>query len=237
MKKFAIALFALISILAVVLFLKMNGYIPSNEKIISKSSSSYSNEEIKALILKGKDNLHNMENVYYEKCNADYLLFNKFYFKEGKTKRELYNPLPPNEILRIVIEIGGKEYDISYLYHNMHISNKSSNKVYYGFQNDAIDYASTSVVEFTYLKDEKFDDKDCILVRATYHGTSEDFKSLLESNGEPTYWIEKSTGFVIGDGRIKSGENTPTLETIYRNISFGTVQDNEFEIPTDYSIR
>lgn len=241
MKKFAIILLAFIAVLAVILFLKMNGTIPNkadtsnHSDIAFQNSSTYSNEEIKELILKGKDNLNNMQNIYYEKWGVNYL-FNKFYYKDSKTKRELYGLTPPNVMLTSTITIDEKEY---YLFHDskeMRISTYTSQDVDYGFEDSIIEEASSSLYEFTYLGDEILDEKDCILVKSIYQSTSSTLKKLLEKTGLPVYWVEKSTGFLIGDGNMHSNEDAPTLQTIYKNISFGTVQDSDFEIPAGYTV-
>jgi len=92
MKKFVIALLLFIAILLVILFLKITGVIvPSSQesKVANTSTSStYSHEDIVNLILKGKDNLNNMQNVYYEAHS--YSTLSKYYHKGNKRKKELY---------------------------------------------------------------------------------------------------------------------------------------------------
>lgn len=241
MKKFFIILLVFITILAIILFLKVNRIIPTktntqnHSNITSQSSSTYSDEEIKALILKGKDNLNNMENVYYEIWYGNQFS-NKLYYKGTKLKRELYSPLSPQEKIRILLIIDGKKYDIYYNPDGILISNANSREIDYGFQVVPIEQATSSVYEFSYLKDEKLDEKDCIVVKATYHGESNYMENSQERKGFETYWLEKSTGFVIGEGRFQPNEDKLTLETSYKNISLGTVQDSDFEIPAGYTV-
>lgn len=84
MRRFVITLIALVAVLAVVLFLKMNGNIlikfsnPTPEKTSADSSSSFatidsledSNEDVEKLILKGKENIRKENNVYYESATT-----------------------------------------------------------------------------------------------------------------------------------------------------------------------
>ena len=108
MKKFVLALLALIAVLAIILYFKMNGNISANsptptpEAPISSlsnvsnssdfstpsSSSGYSSEDIEKLILKGKETIREKDNVYYE-IHSSSLLY-KQYYKSSKLKRESY---------------------------------------------------------------------------------------------------------------------------------------------------
>ena len=54
------------------------------------------------------------------------------------------------------------------------------------------------------------------------------------------YWIEKSTGFVIGGALMEAGDNKAVPQTIIRNINFGKIADDMFQdmltLPLDYNV-
>lgn len=94
--------------------------------------------------------------------------------------------------------------------------------------------------EFKYIKDETLEGKDCIFVKeeifSRENGT---YINLNEANPEKEirgFWIEKSTGFVLGGAMMQAGQDTATPEMIVRNISFGEVVDSDFELPIGYEI-
>lgn len=236
MKKFAIILLIFIAVLAVILFLKVNGIIPNKADtqnhldIASQSSSTYSDEEIRALILKGKNNLNNMENVYYEWGLKE--PFTKIYYKGNKMKRDIFYASSPNEKGHTFMILAGKEYSIDHKGKNIHVSNSSG--IDYGFQTvlvNALKSTGSYKSEFVYLRDEVLDNKDCILVKDINR-----VQFFSKTTDLYVYWIEKSTGFMIGDGEIQANEDTPKLRALNKNISIGTVQDSDFEIPTGYNI-
>lgn len=233
-----IVLIALIAVLTVVLLLKTKGVIaPSskeNKVANTSTSSTYSQEDIKTLILKGKENLNNMQNVYYEWYFAQQPP-TKFYYKENKRKREIYYASSPNTKGTTMLTVDGNYYYIDHQTKTISIS-QNTNKIDYGFQTALIERASSSSYEFVHLKNEKLDEKDCIVVRVNYQGTSDYIKKSQEKNGVTVYWIEKSTGFSIGEGRFKSNQDNYVPSTVCKNITFDIVQDSDFEIPSEYKI-
>ena len=50
------------------------------------------------------------------------------------------------------------------------------------------------------------------------------------------YWIEKSTGFVLGTAMIKptQTQNNATPDVWIKNITFNEVVDSDFNLPIDY---
>lgn len=53
------------------------------------------------------------------------------------------------------------------------------------------------------------------------------------------FWVEKSTGFVLGGSTIEPTENLNnkiTPEIIIKNIYTGNVVDSDFDLPKDYKI-
>jgi len=91
--------------------------------------------------------------------------------------------------------------------------------------------------EFVYLKDEIVDGKDCIFIKELRYDANTNELKLLGDETLSVYWIEKSTGFLIGLSDMLPNEDTAVLNTIYKNISFGTVKDSDFEMPIGYTVK
>jgi len=113
----------------------------------------------------------------------------------------------------------------------------------YGLIKDNDEPNYTRKYKYKYIKDEPLDGKDCIFVKEEIF-ILEDGNYISINEYEPekklrAFWIEKSTGFILGFAMIKPNQNTATPETIMlRNISFGDVVDKDvdFDLPSDYTI-
>ena len=93
--------------------------------------------------------------------------------------------------------------------------------------------------ELSYIKDEKIEGKDCILVKEITYYKADDgtFQSDNKSDVDiRAYWIEKSTGFVLGAALIKPTQTNATPEVLIKSITFNEVKDSDFNLPIDYEI-
>ena len=84
--------------------------------------------------------------------------------------------------------------------------------------------------------------KDCILVKEVlYHLENNTYIDVSAKSPEKevaVYWIEKSTGFVLGVSQMPYNMDSATPSTIIRNITLGEVKDSDFKIdtPEDYTV-
>lgn len=250
MKKFVIALIALIAILAFILFLKINGNILTNSSILisrtptsdstnsfaSLDSLDYSSEDIKKLILKGKESIRKEDNVYYESSTPTQLI--KHYYKGSKLKCESYHCSPTASIetaeksLTTISDFDDHKTD------KFDHTAKNKRTVNYTvgsknlFQEELVDLIEDNryITKFIYVKDDVLDGKNCIVVKAyRYDAKTYEIKTFLHTIA--VYWIEKSTGFYVGRTHIKPNENTFTVGSTIKNLSFGTVKDSDLAEP------
>ncbi len=246
MKKFVLALLALIAVLAIILYFKMNGNISANsptptpETPISgfnnvsnsanfSSYSSYSSEDIEKLIIKGKENIRKVDNVYYEISSDS--TFYKQYYKGSKLKLESYNMYPVPMKSKTTISnfdenitdsfehIAKTTYTLSYALGSKNLFQEKLIKL--------IEEKDEYITKFVYVKDDILDERNCIVVKAYCYDarTHEQTGSIL------TYWIEKSTGYYVGESITIQSANTFELSSTIKNLSFGTVKDSDFVEP------
>jgi len=207
----------------------------------SITTKKYSHSDIVALINKGTQS---MDNVYLEKDNGNGLVH--YYFKGNNRKA-----IAPSTS-SVTISLGdGKQYLISKNKKVMFIM-KDQNLIKKGIQDDILyienlnkndAYKDKFRYEFVYIRDEKIDNKDCIFVKEReYNLETKEYNdvSYNSKNDVPTYWIEKSTGFVIGAALMEAGKDTATPQTMVTNIKLGEVTDDMFndmlELPSDYKV-
>ncbi len=254
MKKFVLVLLALIAVLAIILYFKMNGNISANSSIPTSetpissfsntssssdfsspsSSSGYSSEDIERLILQGQETLNSADSVYYER-HVKGMLF-KHYYKGNKEKYESYYKTSEEET-KIITEIKNLEdnTNLSFYHATKTKTITQVGKSGISLQKFLITYIENKDYfrsEFVYIKDEKLEEKDCIFMKVLCYDIQgneidTDSKGLID-----VYWIEKFTGFVVGYGKMQPNANASTPTTIIRNLSFGTVKDNDFSEPT-----
>lgn len=237
MKKFLVYIIIIIVLIIVVILLK------------NITTTKYSHTDIVALINKGTQSMDNMNNLSFDKQTQNGTT--KYYFKNNKRKM-----ISLDTNLTVIILEDGKTYTIDnkrkIMFTNTQNLLNMDTLIRKGLQDDAlrIERLNNDVgnkdklrYEFAYIKDEKIENKDCILVkeRVFYLETKEYNDVYYNSKKEtPVYWIEKSTGFVIGAALMEFGKNTTTPQTIIKNIQVGKVMDDVFndmlELPVDYTI-
>lgn len=238
MKKFMFILIAIIVIvLAIVLF-----------KICT--TTKYSSDDVKNLILKGAENMDKLlVNGSFERKWTDKTC--KYYYKGNKMKILVLESSPKMNLSSAVINLDEKKlYLINDKKKYIVISEADSfsffEEVQYNFARlikDNNNPKHTRKYEYKYIKDEPLDGKDCIFVKEEIF-ILEDGNYISINEYEPekklrAFWIEKSTGFILGFAMIKPNQNTAAPETIMlRNISFGDVVDKDvdFDLPSDYTI-
>lgn len=207
---------------------------------IYQSNTKYSSEDIYSLVQKGVENMHDMQNVCIERVNGSEII--KYYYKGNKKKTLVENSNDNSSMSYDIVDLDkGKVYIVSdnkkfILIHN--VANFNKGLQYDVF--DAIDYeGGDTKIELSYIKDEKINGKDCIFVKeVTYYknddGSFQDYNKPDEN--VRAYWIEKSTGFVLGAAMIKPTQENATPETWINNITFNEVTDSDFDLPNDYTI-
>ena len=191
--------------------------------------------------------MQDMQNVCIER--KDDMGIVKYYYKGNKIKLLIIKSNESNKFntsIRYFIEDldKGKRYLVSD--EEKYIISRSVNYTILskGLQYNVLDEITSqnnnSIIEFSYIKDENINEKDCILVKEITYDKQEDgtYKNSSESEEDVrVYWIEKSTGFVLGWGtmtKTKKAEATPIC-WIY-NITFDSVKDSDFDLPTGYTV-
>ena len=237
-KKFAIALLCFIAILLVILLLKMNSTKPTLQQA-EHSPSQYSSNDIKELILKGSETLAASDNLYYEEHSE--VTIDKYYYTKRRSKHEIYI-IPSSKtnvtteklsmtFIRDFTEL--KYYIFDHSNHTVKTQDENPNDVYYAFQGLItlqLKNQDSYRHEFTYLKDEKIDEEDCIVAKQSIYDASTN--EPREFNLASIYWIEKSTGFVLASSDIPKEDTTCSPSIITKNISFGTVKDTDLLKPS-----
>lgn len=192
------------------------------------SEKKYSDEEVKSLIYKGFDNL---ENIYFEQY---YIVNNEFdrkvYYYKDKTKH--IGKVNSREIESLNFNDLKKRYVISHEEKNiLEIENSSV------YPKSILDFCKEDFEKglyiYKYIRDEKYDDKDCILVKG--YDVSEE-----KNDNEwqyPVYWLDKETGIplCVGNYNIKTGETEPIMYV--KNIKIGGLSDSDFKIPEGYTVK
>ena len=231
MKKFVVCIIVILLILFCILF--------SINHIVNKK---YSSEDIYNLVKKGIENMQDMQNVCIERRNIAGLT--KFYYKGNKKKMLVLESNNNSSLSYSIDDLDeGKQYLVSDEKKCIYISN---NDIYItkGMQYDVFDSISSKGynfwIELSYIKDEKINGKDCIFVKEVTYNRQDDntYKSNSDSDEDiRAYWIEKSTGFVLGAATIKPTQTSATPDDCWiYSITFGTVKDSDFELPTDYTV-
>lgn len=259
MKKFVIALLALIAILAVTLYVKMNGNNPAESSISTpeipissfsnvsnssdfsnpSSSSGYSSEDIEKLILKGKENIQKEDNVYYE-IHSSNLLY-KQYYKGSKLKRESYGLSSSTTSIenaeRLTTDIVNFDKDITdrfnHVYKVKHTANYAigSKSLFQKKLVELVEQLDGYLTNFVYVKDDILDGRNCIVVKA-YRYNAKTYEAITELGYIYAYWIEKSTGFYVGSDLIKPNDTPSKASSTIKNLSFGTVKDSDLAEPS-----
>ena len=229
MKKVVICIIIILFILFCILF-----------SISHIFNTKYSSEDIYNLVQKGIESMQDMQNVCIERRNIVGLT--RFYYKGNKKKLLV---MESNEDLSLsygIVDLDkGKQYIVSDEDKSIIISNETNFTK--GLQYDVFDSISSKGynfwIELSYIKDEKINEKDCIFVKEVTYNRQEDgtYKSNSDSDEDVhAYWIEKSTGFVLGTAKIKPTQTKATPDAWIYSITFGTVKDSDFDLPTGYTV-
>lgn len=245
MKKFIFSIITIIVLLLIILLFKI--FAPN----FLTSTSQYSNDDVANLILKGVENFDNMNNVSFE-IQTDSSK-SRHYYKGNKFKMlllESFQPDSENILSAYIIDLDQKkQYSIRDSKKTLVVQtvNSINNGIQYTLaqhienaRNPNINYQYK--YEYQYVKDESLEGKDCIFVKqiiyAFENGTYIDINTGHPEEEIYVYWIEKSTGFVLGISKMPSNMDSATPGVIIRNITFGEVVDSDFEIniPEDYTI-
>lgn len=187
-----------------------------------------------------------MNNVTFEMKNPQ--IGAKYYYKENKMKMELmYSSDSEMSLTSNIINLNeGKQYAISEK--NKFIGIQDATSIDKGIQYQMARYLENRNTpnypykyEYRYIKDELLDGKDCILVEEIHYKLDGNkYVNENKTNLEKKvyyYWIEKTTGIIIGYNRVEPNQDTVSAYTIITNITFGNVKDSDFELPTgDYMI-
>ena len=231
MKKFWICLtIILFVILFSILFFKFR--LPNTK---------YSNENIYALVQKGIENMQDMQNVCIERKNV--YAVNKYYYKGNKMKMAVIESNDGNTLVSYTITDLDKEklYIVSdkkkmiSVQKATHLNKGLQFEVFYRINiKDA-----NAKRELSYIKDEKLEGKDCIFVKEVY--STKASNGTWQTNNKTdasvsAYWIEKSTGFVLGTAMIKPEQTNATPDAWIKNLTFNEVLDSDFDLPINYQV-
>ena len=207
---------------------------------VYQSNRKYSSEDIYNLVQKGVENMQDMQNTCIEIKNEYGVVKN--YYKGNKMKNVIEENNIGSSLSYSIIDLDkGKQYMVSDK--ERFIGIEKATRIDKGLQylvfNSINPKADNIKVELSYIKDEKIEKKDCIFVKEiTYYKTDDGtFQTNSESSEDiSAYWIEKSTGFVLGYTTIKPTQTSATPKTWIKNITFNEVVDSDFYLPTDYTI-
>ena len=209
--------------------------------VIHISNKKYSSEDIYNLVQKGIENMQDMQNVCIERRNIAGLT--RFYYKGNKKKMLVLESNNNSSLSYNIVDLDkGKQYTVSDENKCIYISNET----YFtkGMQYDVFDSISSKGnnfwIELSYIKDENINGKDCIFVKEVTYNRQDDntYKSNSDSDEDiHAYWIEKSTGFVLGATTIKPTQTSATPDDCWiYSITFGTVKDSDFDLPDNYTV-
>lgn len=208
------------------------------------NSPKYSYDDVANLLLKGIENMDDMNNVTFEMKNHQ--IGAKYYYKENKMKMELmYSSDPDMSLTEHIINLEeGKQYTISEEKKFIGIQDATSidKGIQYQVERNLENRNTPNYpykYEYRYIRDEILDGKDCILVEEIHYKLDGDkYVNENKTNLEKKvyyYWIEKTTGLIIGYNRVEPNQDTVSAYTIITNMTFGNVKDSDFELPTgDY---
>lgn len=221
----------------VIVFIILFGILFFN---IYQSNTRYSSEDIYNLVQKGVENMQDMQNVCIERKNQSEVV--KYYYK-GNKKKTVIEEGNDNSLMSYDVVDLDKEKVYMVSDKEKYILIQKVTNFNKGLQYDvfnAIDYEGGNIrIELSYIKDEKINGKDCIFVKeVTYYKTDDGSFQVYSEPDEDirAYWIEKTTGFVLGAAMIEPKQNDATPETWINNITFNEVVDSDFDLPTDYMI-
>ena len=242
MKKFIFSITIIIVLLLIILLFKI--FAPT----FPTSTCNYSNDDVAQLIFKGLENMDNMNNVSFE-VQTDFSLTRRYY-KGNKYKLVvLENYSSDSNLSECIIDLDQKKsYSIGkdkFLIIQPLTSNTDALQyklAQYLEKSNNSNISYSSKYQYQYVKDDILEGKDCILVKEVlYHLENDTYIDVSAKSPEKevaVYWIEKSTGFVLGVSQMPYNMDSATPSIIIRNITLGEVKDSDFEIdtPEDYTV-
>lgn len=189
----------------------------------------YDDKTIKELLNKGHLNMQNFYAEVYDTKSSS--LIKSIYIKDNMTKvkttDEGYILTDLSLEKSYVVNIKGKKIK--------EIDLKNSFKELLDKYSLFVPKADLSEnTKYEYIREEKYQDKDCILIKRFLIDSSTG--NELESQTSRVYWIEKSTGYLIGIGDMDKDDNTIIENVYYNNIKINELQDSEFEIPKNFVV-
>ena len=217
-----------ILIISIVIILLVTIVIIVNNK---NSAVKYNDGSIKKLLNKG---CTNMQNLYVEERDAESgdvvrSLWFKDNMKKIKSTEGSYTISDLNSEKIYIVNPLKKEVIEKTLEGNLleNFSDKYSPYILNKYLSDDVKYE--------YIKEEKYQDKDCIVVKKV------EIDSITgnELEGQSIYiifYIEKDTGYLIGRGEIYEGKDDIVENVYYKNIRINELQDSDFEIPKDFVV-
>lgn len=203
-------------------------------------NTKYSNENIYALVQKGIENMQDMQNVCIERKNV--YAVNKYYYKGNKMKTLLMESTEDLLVSYSIIDLDKqKQYIVSDK--KKMISVQKATHLDKGLQFEVFDRINIKDTnakrELSYIKDENIEGKDCIFVKEVYFTKASNGTWQTNDKADASvsaYWIEKSTGFVLGTAMIKPEQTNATPDVWIKNITFNEVADSDFILPINYQV-
>lgn len=215
-----------IAIIAITGLLNNKG---NNSNLNSSNVETYGDKEIKALLIKGFDN---MKNFYVEEFSAQTNKLNKNITIKDNIRKiitkgtEGYLLIDLNLEKKVVVNTNKK------IAVKMKIAETESiNDLKYS---PFITESELSAnVKYECLKKEQYKNKECIVVKQIYNNNS---NKTLTQNTYRVFWIEEKTGYIIGIGEIYNTKDEIMENVYYDNIKINELKDSDFDIPKDYKI-
>ena len=185
--------------------------------------------------------MQDMQNVCIERKNV--YAVNKYYYKGNKMKMLVMESTEGSTLASYAITDLDKEKQYIVSDEKKMISVQKATHLDKGLQFEVFDRINIKDTnakrELSYIRDENIEGKDCIFVKEIYFTKTNDDTFQVDSELDVdirVYWIEKSTGFVLGTAMIKptQTQNNATPDVWIKNITFNEVVDSDFNLPIDY---
>ncbi len=190
---------------------------------------TYGDKEIKALLIKGFDN---MKNFSAEEFSAQTESLNKKITIKDNIRKistkdtEGYLLIDLNSEKEVVVNTNKKNAIQIKIAEIGSIND-------FKYSPFVTELELTVKVKYEYLKKEQYKNKECIVVKQIYNNNSN--KTLIQ-NIYRVFWIEEKTGYIIGIGEIYNTKDEIVENVYYDNIKINELKDSDFEIPKDYKI-
>ncbi len=244
-RRLFIVLFVIIAILLVILFCKIKGIFPIK-------TAKYTDKDIEDLVLKGVENYNGHQSFSYDLVeNSKGNTYTRRFFHKGQKEKIVVTADTRSHSSTgfSVIATDKKRYSVSpkdklILWEE---SSETNTPVISFLQSDLLHIIDTrnngnhnTRTTFRYIREEKLEGKDCIVISVdvfySYDGTY--VKDSSDGRPHSVYWIEKSTGFLLGASQVEPDEQEKNLtpQLILKDLTFGEIPDKEFEVPTEKDV-